>query len=170
MELRSDILLKGEDWFFINETMSDNKDKKKEARILDYYFLAIAIGIKNDKVLEDEGSETTASISRNTIMPESGKLSYLFKTAILTTNTVSFNNSDRAYLAFSEELSGEEVDEEEREQLKKGITEEALKFNKIQFLRGFANYGAKEIVKLYDSNDTNMMQNLINYLEALYEE
>ena len=167
MDIRSYVELKGEDWEFINRVMH-GKDKFFET-IYDACQLALAIGIKRDKTIEIDG-DTTATIPVGVLYSNVRELSYLFKTAILTTNTVELSNEDRMYLAFSEEVDGSVVDDEERKLLQEGISEEALNFKEFAFLRGFAHYGGKEIRSLYNVNKTAMMNNFKTYLEELYKE
>jgi len=165
LEIRSDIELKGEEWFTINDKMV----KVVFDTIYDAFKLAVSIGIMYDEQLDFTG-DTTASITRNLLHRKSEELSYFFKTAVLTSNQIDLSEKDRLYLAFMDEMSDEEIDEDEMKIIKKEVSKDAFDFNEVSFLIGFANYGAKRIVECYSSHDGEMMENLKNFLSSSFNE
>lgn len=53
----------------------------------------------------------------------------------MTSKVIALSERDRLYLAFSEEITDEEMEGEDGEAIKKGVSEEALNFDKIEFLK-----------------------------------
>lgn len=148
MEIKSDIEFKGEDWATINQKLTG----KFFSTLWEVFKLSVSLGILYDNQLEEAGevvdtSKAVATIPRTMINRYSEEISYFFKTAILTSRQVKLSEKDRLYLAFSEDVS-----------------EEALNFNKINFLKGFANFGATKIANCVSNNETETMESLMKLL------
>lgn len=134
--------------------------------------ICLAIGILYDRQLDDEESdleEDGLNIPRTMFNRYEAEMQFFFQTAILTSRCVELSERDRLYLAFSEEISAEELEGEDADLLKLGVSEKAFKFNKIDFLRRFANYGAQKINKCLSSNDLETMEKLMDFLNASYK-
>lgn len=165
MEIKSDIEFKGEDWATINQKLTG----KFFSTLWEVFKLSVSLGILYDNQLEEAGevvdtSKAVATIPRTMINRYSEEISYFFKTAILTSRQVKLSEKDRLYLAFSEDVSEEELEESDEELLKKDVSEEALNFNKINFLKGFANFGATKIANCVSNNETETMESLMKLL------
>ena len=188
MEIRSDIALKGDAWAkAIDETVSktrgdrawsaaiENGDSKFFDTQWALFKVCLAIGILYDTQIaelpktaetEDEGSR---SIPRNMLAVHAADINYFFNAAILTTNTIDLNETDRLYLAFSEEITEEEMEGEDIDTIRHGVSEEALGFDKIGFLIGFANYGVTKICEQIDPNINVTMENISEFLIMSYQ-
>lgn len=98
-----------------------------------------------------------------------GEMDYFFNAAILTSNTVSLSEADRLFLAFSEDITEEEMEGEDINAIKHGISEQALNFDKVGFLVKFANYGVTKINEQLDSNENTIMENIAQFLAQSYK-
>ncbi len=167
MELKSDIVLKGEIWNKVNQ----NYVKKFFETQWGLFKVCLSVGILYDKRAEDEkGSEAEDGINipRTMFNRYGSEMQFFFQSAILTTNTIELSEKDRLYLAFSEEISEEEMSDEDAEVITKGVSQEALNFDKIDFLKGFANYGASKLVECISTNESEMMENVMDFLNKSY--
>ena len=57
---------------------------------------------------------------------------------------------------------------EDAEVIRKGVSEEALNFDKIEFLKAFANYGAEKLAECISNNDSELMENTMEFLNDSY--
>ncbi|MEE0595955.1 MAG: hypothetical protein UDD43_04505 [Agathobacter sp.] len=167
MELKSDIVLKGDTWYHVNQGMVK--------RIFDtqwgLFKACLSIGVLYDKQIDDDKSidaEDGINIPRTMFNRYAGEMQFFFQAAILTSNTIDLPEKDRLYLAFSDEILDEEMEDEDFESLKKDVSAYALNFDKIAFLKKFANYGAKKLESCISSNDSEMMENIMNFLNDSY--
>ncbi len=165
MEVKSHLICKGETWYQINNRLVHTFFET----LWDAFKLSIAIGILYDHVKEDvDDSEEQATVPSSMFNRNSEEMSYFFKTAIMTSRTVDFSEKDRLYLAFSEDVKEEELEGDDRELLMKGVSEKALSFDKVAFLKGFANYGAEKLVACISNNDNETMEKLMDFLNDSY--
>lgn len=188
MEIRSDIALKGDAWAnaideLVSKTRGDrmwtasieNGDSKFFDTQWALFKVCLAIGILYDRRIEElpksaeVEEEGNRSIPRNMVANHAADMNYFFNAAILTTNTTSLNETDRLYLAFSEEITEEEMEGEDIEVVRHGVSEEALKFDKVGFLIGFANYGVTKICEQIDNNINVTMENISEFLIMSYQ-
>lgn len=167
MELKSDIVLKGDTWFKVNQGLVK--------RIFDtqwgLFKVCLSVGILYDKQAQDDKSseaEDGINIPRTMFNRSAGEMQFFFQSAILTTKAIEMDEKDRLYLAFSEEISDEEMEGEDAELIRKGVSEKALNFDKIEFLKGFANYGAEKLAECISNNDSELMENLMVFLNDSY--
>jgi hypothetical protein len=93
---------------------------------------------------------------------------FFFQLAILTYYTVDLSEKDRLFLAFSDEITEEELEGEDIDLIRKGVSEEALTFDKIAFLKGFANYGAEKLSKCVTNNDSETMESIMEFMNDSY--
>lgn len=165
MEVKSHLICKGETWYHINNRLVHTFFET----LWDAFKLSISIGILYDHVKEDlDDSEEQATVPSSMFNRNSEEMSYFFKTAIMTSKTVDFSEKDRLYLAFSEDVKEEELEGDDRELLIKGVSEKALTFDKVAFLRHFANYGAEKLAACISNNDNETMENLMDFLNDSY--
>lgn len=167
MELKSDIVIKGSTWYKVNQGLVK--------RVFDtqwgLFKICLSIGILYDKQLEEDRSNDAVdgiNIPRTMFNRYAGEMQFFFQSAILTSKVIALSERDRLYLAFSEEITDEEMEGEDGEAIKKGVSEEALNFDKIEFLKKFANYGAKKIEECISNNDSEIMENLMEFLNDSY--
>lgn len=166
MEVKSHLVCKGEAWYQINNKLVHTFFDT----LWDAFKLCISIGILYDHAKEELGdSEDQATVPSNMFNRNSEVMSYFFKTAILTSNLVDFTEKDRLYLAFSEDVKTEDLEGDDRELLIKGVSEKALSFDKVAFLRSFANYGAEKLASCISVNDNETMENLMDFLNDSYD-
>ena len=188
MEIKSDIPLRGDEWGkAINATVSGVRGANNwnaaiangVSKIFDtqwaLFKICLAIGILYDSQIEefpkssDSEDDSGKSIPRNMFASHSGEMDYFFNAAILTTNTVSLSETDRLYLAFSEDITEEEMEGEDYSTITHGVSEAALKFDKVNFLCKFANYGVTRINELIDTNENTTMENLSKFIIDSYK-
>lgn len=165
MEVRSHLICKGEAWYQINNKLVHTFFDT----LWDAFKLSISIGILYDQArAELDDGEEQATVPSNMFNRNSEEMSYYFKTAILTSNLVDFSEKDRLYLAFSEDVKAEELEGDDQELLIQGVSEKALSFDKVTFLRNFANYGAEKLAACISNNDNETMENLMDFLNDSY--
>lgn len=147
MEIKSDILLKGEPWNNSIDNLSNVFATRPNYSI---FMLCLAIGIMYDKRIEEfeDNIDDVKHVPRNVISNnDNGKLDVCFQAAILSTLTLEMTEEERLELAF-----GEKTD-----------------FNKISFLTSFANFGAQKLEELIGSTDLESMENIKNFLVKTVE-
>ena len=167
MEIRSDIVFKGPTW----NSVDRGYRKKFFDTQWDIFKICLSIGILYDSQLEDEDAESDEDgldIPRTMFNRHSAEMKFFFQAAILTTNCIDLSEKDRLYLAFPEEISEDELEGDESELLKQGVSEEAKTFNKINFLKKYANYGATKLNACLSPNDSETMEELMDFLNASY--
>ena len=188
MEIRSDIALKGDAWAkAIDELVSKTRGDRMwtaaiesgDSKFFDtqwaLFKVCLAIGILYDSRIEELSKtaeveeEGSRSIPRNMVANHAADMNYFFNAAILTTNTLNLNETDRLYLAFSEEITEEEMEGEDIEVIRHGVSEEAQKFDKLGFLIGFANYGVTKMCEQIDPNINTTMENISEFLIMSYQ-
>ncbi len=172
MELKSDIECKGSVWYKVGHGYGYNEAPVFFDTLWGVFKTCIAIGIMYNSQIDDEdmddGEGEKMSIPRTMFNRNSAEMDMFFQSAILTTTCVNLSEKDRLYLAFVDGLSVEELDDDEREDLRNGVSEQALKFDKIKFLKGFANYGATRLLECLDNSDSMTMENIADFLNASY--
>lgn len=165
MEVKSHLICKGEAWYQINNKLVHTFFDT----LWDAFKLSISIGILYDQAKEElDDGEEQATVPSNKFNRNSEEMSYFFKTAILTSNLVDFSEKDRLYLAFSEDVKAEELEGDDQKLLIQGVSEKALSFDKVAFLRNFANYGAEKLAACISLNDNETMENLMDFLNDSY--
>lgn len=165
MVITTDVSCRGESWYQIDHRLKDTFFKS----MWEAFKLSVAIGILYDRAKKDiSDNDDKVTISRNMFIQHAEEISYFFKTAIITSNLVDFSEKDRLYLAFSEDVTEEELESDERDVLIQGVSEDALSFDKAAFLKGFANYGADRLAACISSNDNETMENLMDFLNDSY--
>lgn len=165
MELKSDITLTGECWQIAEDKLHNRLFKSQWG----IFKLCLTIGILYDKQLDDVGDTKDATapmnIPRTMFNRNSKDMQVCFQTAILTSNCIDLSEKDRLYLAFSEDISEDDLDGEDADVLKIGVSDNALSFDKSGFLRKFANYGVTKIVDCITDNDIETMENIRDFIK-----
>lgn len=165
MELKSDLLCKGNVWYKIGQGYGYTEKPKFFNTFWGVFKTCLAIGILYDTQLEEEDdTEEKMTLPRTMFNRNSAEVQFFFQTAILTSNCINLSEKDRLYLAFSEDIPAEEMEDDGFETLKEGISVEALNFDKITFLKKFANYGAKKMLENLSENDSETMENIAQFL------
>lgn len=170
MELKSNLICKGKIWYELNKILVN--DKQIFETFWQVFKISLAIGILYDKQeidLENYEPDDKVELPRQMFNREISQMDMFFQSAILTSNCINFNEKDRLYLAFSANLSDDEVTKEEREELKKGVSQDAFEFNQIAFLKQFANYGSRKIYSLLSENDGELLSNFMEFFDDSYK-
>jgi hypothetical protein len=147
MYIGSDVSLRGDIW---NETL----DRLKPIIETNYgvYVLSVAIGIFADKQLEtlatSLSTDSYRSIPRSILHNNVHIFDLLFKSAIITTATVSFPENERMELAFNDDSK----------------SENAKSFGKMAFLTKFANYGVTQLAKRITDDPLENIEALNKYI------
>ena len=167
MEIKSEITLKASVW----SSVDHGYRRKIFETQWDIFKICLAIGILYDKQLENEKNEDEEGLNIPVSMfnRNSAEMQFFFQSAILTSQCVDLDEKDRLYLAFSDEILSEELENEDEEALKKGVSDAALTFNKIEFFKKFANYGATKLNECLSANDSETMVSLMEFLNASYK-
>lgn len=145
--ITSDVILKGETW----KEVLNNLQPKIFKTQYGVYVVCIAIGIMYDKQkVFDEmvDSDEQRYVPRTMLYQKKEELEILFQTAILSTETVNFDEDKRLELAFGH------LDKE---------------FNKIQFLTKFANFGAIILKEKLADDPLETMENIKNFITSTVE-
>lgn len=170
MEIKSDIICKGEAWYKVGKGYGYNEKPKFFNTFWASFKLCMAIGILYDKQLDDSDGdeEEKMTVPRTMFNRYDEEMKFFFQSAILSSNCVELSEKDRLYLAFSEDITEDEMEGEDYATLTKGISEAALKFDRVLFLKKFANYGATRLANLLSEVDSETMENLADFLIDSY--
>lgn len=169
MELKSNLICKGKIWYDLNQILVI--DKQIFETFWQVFKVSLSIGILYDKQVqdfEDYEPDEKVELPRQMFNREGAQMDMFFQSAILTSSCIGFSEKDRLYLAFSANLSDEEVTDEEREELKNGVSKEALEFNQALFLKEYANYGSQKLYELLSDNDGEILSNFMDFFDDSY--
>lgn len=150
MDFRSDIVLRGVAW---DQTIRSLKDIFNTRTYFSIYLLSMSIGIMYDKRIEklDEADDSdTYNVPRTVLIKQNmdGRIDFMYQAAILTSQTVDFSEDERLELAFGDNTES---------------------FKKVEFLTGFANFGATKLAEKVGSSDLESMENIKNFLVSTLE-
>lgn len=150
MDFRSDIMLRGTAW---NKTINSLSSIFSSRPKYNIYLLSLSIGIMYDKridKLEESEEDEEYSVPRNVLNTQSsdGRLDFMYQSAILTSQTVDYDEDARLEMAF-------------------GDTTESSK--KISFLTEFANFGVTKLEELIGTSNLESMENIKNFLVSTLE-
>lgn len=153
MQLQSDLLLYHPLWEKAESELVTGK--KIFDRLIDIYVLACAIGIKEDKYIDEfpDKLENPKYIGRNTYQSLINQdladiLDFLLLNAIINTKKYSWDDELRLEYAFAEKNPD--------------------KFSVASFLNGFANYGIEQIFNEIDSDSSLIATHeILDYFEEL---
>ena len=150
MEFRSDIPLRGIAWEKTINSLSNIFSSRPKYNI---YLLSLSIGIMYDKridKLEESEDGESYSVPRNVLNTQSsdGRLDFMYQSAILTSQTVDYDEDIRLEMAF-------------------GDTTESSR--KIAFLTEFANFGVTKLAEKIGTSNLESMENIKNFLVSTLE-
>jgi len=154
MEITSDVILKGHDWKQALDVFSPFFPQNLQPNY-SIYVISMSIGIMYDKQSDcagdetDEEKENRASVPRTVLHPHNTDLDFLFQSAVLTSSLVDFNEESRMELAFNP------------------ATE--IKFNKLDFLTKFANFGVSKLLEQASDDPTDTMERIKKFLASTVE-
>lgn len=171
MEIKSDIICRGSAWYKVGNGYGYNEKPKFFNTFWAAFKLCIAVGILYDKQLDDVTEyeeEEKMTVPRSMFNRYDEEMKFFFQSAILSSNCINLSEKDRLYLAFSEDVLEDELEGDDYEVLTKGVSEEALKFDRVMFLKKFANYGAQKLVEQLSDIDSETMDNLAAFLIDSY--
>lgn len=125
-------------------------------RLVDVYLIACAIGVKEDKCIDniENPLSNPKTIGRNTIDHQKNSnvrdiLDNLLQNILISSNTINFEIDERLKLAFDPDYNSKKI-------------------TAANLLTGFANYGIEQIFDNIDSNSPLVViDQLHNYFESL---
>ena len=171
MVIKSQINCRGAAWYKVANGYGYNEKPKFFNTFWAAFKLCLAIGILYDKQVDDVTEyeeEEKIAVPVNMFNRNEEEMKFFFQAAILSSNCVNLSEKDRLYLAFSEDVLADELDDDDYETLTKGISKEALEFDRVLFLKKFANYGATKLADLLSTIDSETMDNLATFLIDSY--
>lgn len=163
MILNSNISLKHSIWYKMQELYPVQNGPKPKIgvfpRLIDAFIVACSIGMHDNVRVENDEKEEVTSVNSKTYNDPANDdikrvMDYMLKILILTLDVT--------------ELSG--VKREDKEKLAFASDYTIDKFNPINIMCEYANYGAKKLAELVTEQDTETINNIINYLESLKNE
>ena len=156
MDLNSDLVLYHPLWEQADNELCNNNELGIFNRLIDIYVLACAIGIKEDKTINDIENPlpTPKTIGRNTHRENEdirNILDFMLQNAIINSTMIDYDIDERLKLAFNPDHT-------------------IKKFHPANFLNGFANYG---LTKIYEHIETKSslvaLDELYKYFDSLTE-
>ena len=114
MEIKSDIICKGAAWYKVGKGYGYNENPKFFDTFWASFKLCMAIGILYDRQLDDESDyeeEEKMTLPRTMFNRHGEEMKFFFQSAILTSNCIDLSEKDRLFLAFSEDVSEDELEE-----------------------------------------------------------
>lgn len=156
MQLSSDLEMFHPLWERADNELCSTNELGIFNRLVDVYVLACAIGIKEDKVINNDEIENPLSspktIGRNTHRENldiRDLLDFMLQNALLNTSTLNIDEDERLKLAFNPDYVHKKI-------------------NAANFLTGFANYGITKIYENITSTSSLVVENeLYKYFESL---
>ena len=154
MDIKGDVMLKGGDWRVALDALAPFFSITAQPNY-SVYVISMSIGIMYDKQLDmageesEEYKESRASVPRTVLHPHNNDLDFLFQTAILSSDLITYTEKERMQLAFDPACS--------------------IAFNKLEFLTKFANFGVQKLLEKVSDEPTETMQNIKNFLAATVE-
>lgn len=158
MNISGDILLRHSLWKEVYERYC------KESifdRVVDLFIVACSIGIKEDKIVENDLSsdDDCISIGRNTYLVKNEDLTtiitFLFQNAVLNSKHIDFDINTRLRIAFDPDFPDANA---------------KINFSPTSFLVKFATYGLTKINENYNSNDLALINNIKELLDTHIQE
>ncbi len=156
MQLSSDLEMYHPLWARVDNELCSTNELGIFNRLVDVYVLACAIGIKEDKVINNDEIEnpltTPKTIGRNTHRENldiRDLLDFMLQNALINSATLNLDEDERLKLAFNPDHVNKKI-------------------NAASFLTGFANYGITKIYENITSNSSLVVESeLYKYFESL---
>lgn len=134
--ITKDIIFYGEKWKQIDEKFSPFLTKELQPYFT-IFKLCASIGIMYDEQSDfNENDQYSITIPRTVLMNNLSELDYLFQTAIISSKHASLNVDERLDLAFNDANE--------------------IEFDKILFLKKFANWGVDKWLSIISTTATNL--------------
>lgn len=154
MEITSDVILKGADWRKALDSLSPFFPQSLQPNY-SIYVISMSIGIMYDKQADYAGEENElekenrASVPRTVLHPHNTDLDFLFQSAILASNLVSYTEEERMDLAFNPSSE--------------------IKMNRLEFLTRFANFGVTKLLQQISDEPIETMEHIKCFLASTVE-
>jgi hypothetical protein len=157
MRITGDLIIRGNYW----DDLRDYLIAKHElfARNVDFFVIALAIGVAADRQIEPDDTKIAFTITRDTYQTNddlNDQINYLLKIAILTSTHMENQEAGvemLAKIAFDEDYKDDN-------------------FSPTSFLIRFANYGAKKMLDICSDHDVDTADKLItmisDYIDGKY--
>lgn len=159
MILSSDLEMRHPLWERADNELCSNNELGIFNRLVDVYVLACAIGIKEDKVINDSDIDnpltSPKTIGRNTHRENTDirdLLDFMLQNALIHSKTLNLDEDERLKLAFNPDYNNKKV-------------------KAAEFLTGFANYGITQIFDNLTSHSSLVAETeLYKYFESIADE
>lgn len=154
MEITTDIVLKGSKWRKALIAFAPFFPQSSQPNY-SLYIISMSIGMMYDKQEDiageetDEDKELRPSVPRTVLHSHNTDLDFLFQSAILTSDLVSYNEDQRMSLAFDPKCD--------------------IKINKLEFMTKFANFGVGKLLDQASDEPLESMENLKKFLASTFE-
>lgn len=159
MLLSSDLEMRHPLWERADNELCSSNELGIFNRLVDVYVLACAIGIKEDKVINDKDIDnplaSPKTIGRNTHRENTDVrdlIDFMLQNALIHSKTINLNEDERLKLAFDPDYVNKKI-------------------KAAEFLTGFANYGITQIFYNLKSHSSLVAENeLYSYFESIANE
>ena len=156
MILSSDIEMKHPLWERADNILCSTNELGIFNRLVDVYVIACAIGLKEDKVINDDELinplTSPKTIGRNTHRENTDVrdlLDFMLQNALIHSKTIDLDEDERLKLAFNPDYNNKKI-------------------RAADFLTGFANYGITKIFECFKSNSSLVAETeMRDYFESL---
>ena len=155
MVLSGDIILRHSLWNDAEEKLCSNLIFE---RMVDLFIVACTIGIKEDKVLENDinDDEKVKSIGRSTYLMKNEDLTtiitFLYQNAVLNSKLIDYDNETRLRLAFDPDFPD---------------SKSKIQFSPTNFLVKFANYGLSKLLETQNTSDLSFISGIKELLDDM---
>jgi hypothetical protein len=149
MRITGDFVIRGEYWKELQHFLITKHGLF--ARNVDFFVIALAIGVAADRRMEPDDTEIAFTIARDTYQTNddiNDQINYLLKIAILTSAHLENQEGDvemLAKIAFDEDYKDDN-------------------FSPTSFLIRFANYGAKKMLDICSDHDVDTADKLLTMI------
>ena len=155
MTLSGDIILRNSLWNDAEDKLCHNFIFE---RMVDLFIVACSIGVKEDKILENDifDDDKPKSIGRNTYLIKNEDLTtiitFLYQNAVLNSKLIDFDNETRLRLAFDPDFPD---------------AGSKIQFSPTAFLVKFASYGLSKIYEMQNTSDITFIADLKEMLDSM---
>lgn len=149
MRITGDLIIRGNYWIELRDYLITKHELF--ARNVDFFVIALAIGVAADRQMEPDDTEIAFTIARDTYQTNddlNDQINYLLKIAILTSAHMENQEADvemLAKIAFDDDYKDD-------------------KFSPTSFLMKFANYGAKKMLNICSDHDVDTADKLLTMI------
>lgn len=145
MDIITDVLLRGPVWGRVIEELGSIFKTRTNYSI---YMLCVAIGVMYDKRIDKVADEGTSprTVPRTVLITqnhENGQIDLFFQAAMISSQTMELSEEERLGIAFGD-----------------------IKYNKMDLLTQFANFGVTKLEPLIGTSTIETMMNIKNFLDS----